>query len=75
MKIETRTLQFDHLLTYETELPREDWQDGVFIMNDVQLGLELYKNGSIFFSAEPIKDNSNLHFTYFLPLNEEVELD
>lgn len=76
MKIEKRSLQFNHLLTYETELQRKDWQEGIFVLDDIQLGLELYKNGPIFFQAKSKEENSdNLIFTYYLPLNEEVELE
>jgi len=76
MQIETRTLQFDHLLVHETKQLKTDWQSGVFMMEEVPLALDIYKNGPIFFSVRPEENEKNFgHFTYYLPLNEAVTLE
>src|SRR5699024_163162 len=49
---------------------------GVFMMEEVPLALDVYKNGPIFFSVRPEKNEEKFgHFTYYLPLNEEVTLE
>ncbi len=41
MHIEKRSILFDHLLVYETKQLRKDWQDGIFILEDVTLALDI----------------------------------
>src|SRR5690625_1234373 len=76
MNIEKRSLIFDHLLVYETKQLRTDWQDGVFIMEEVPLALDIYKNGPVFFSVKSEENEKEFgHFTYYLPLNEAITLE
>lgn len=76
MHIEKRSLLFDHLLVYETKQLRTDWQEGILILEDVTLALDIYKNGPIFFSVEEVDNEDEFGaFTYYLPLNEEITLE
>lgn len=75
MKIENRSLIFDNLLVYETRQLREDWQEGFFLMEDFTLLEGIYKNGPVFFSVAPEKNEDKFgYFTYYLPISEPVRL-
>ncbi|WP_409295958.1 hypothetical protein V1498_20675 [Peribacillus sp. SCS-26] len=76
MKIERKSLVFDNLLTYRTRQAKADWQDGVFFMEDAPLTTEIYKAGPVFFSCstEDSADSTG-DFTYYLPINAEVEMN
>ncbi|MFA8440154.1 hypothetical protein [Pueribacillus sp. YX66] len=75
MGIELRSLQFDNLLVHETKQLRENWQEGIFIMEDFTLNEDVYQNGPIFFSVAPELNEPKFgHFTYYLPINTTVGL-
>ncbi|WP_106496026.1 DUF5085 family protein [Lentibacillus sp. Marseille-P4043] len=75
MRIETRSLNFDNLLIYETRQLRKDWQEGFFLMEDFTLAEGIYKNGPTFFSVAPEKGEDKFgSFTYYLPISEPVTL-
>lgn len=74
MKI--RTLQFDHLITFRTRDIKENWLEGVKVMEDFTFNHEIYKNGPVFFSFEADSKRGNEGiFTYYLPINEKVEFE
>ncbi|WP_416151671.1 hypothetical protein ACM26V_12140 [Salipaludibacillus sp. HK11] len=76
MKMETRGIQFDHLLVYKTTQLRENWQDGVFLIEDLILAEGIYQNGPVFFSVVPSKGEEKYgDFTYYLPINGAVRLE
>lgn len=74
--MEIRSLQFDHLITFRMRDVKENWLEGVKVMEDFPLNHEIYKNGPVFFSfeADSSEGNEGL-FTYYLPINEAVEFD
>jgi hypothetical protein len=75
LKLEIRPLTFDNVLTYSTNDLRTNWQEGIFIMEDITLAEGVYKNGPIFFSVEPQNGEKKFgRFTYYLPINERVHL-
>lgn len=76
MKIETRSIQFDNLLVYETTQLRTDWQEGIFLLEDLLLAEGIYQNGPIFFSCSPLNGEDKFgRFTYYLPINHPVRLE
>jgi len=76
MPIEKRSIQFDNLLVYETTQLRTDWQQGIFLMEDLILAEGIYQNGPIFFSVSPLRGEDKFgHFTYYLPINHPVRLE
>ncbi|SEO94651.1 hypothetical protein SAMN04488134_12012 [Amphibacillus marinus] len=76
MKIERRGMQFDHLLSYQTVLTRDKWQEGIFIMEELAVGEGIYQNGPFFFSVKNNEDESNNGtFTYFMPINGPVAIE
>lgn len=76
MNFEIRSLIFDNLLLYETRQLRAEWQEGIFRMEDFTLTKDIYQNGPILFSVAPEKNEKKFgNFTYYLPINEEVELE
>jgi hypothetical protein len=75
-KMEIRTLQFDHLITFRTRDIKENWLEGVKVMEDFTFNREIYKNGPVFFSFEADSNQGKEGiFTYYLPINEEVEFE
>lgn len=75
MKIEVKSLMFEHLLVYETKQLKEDWLEAFFMMEDTTLGRGIYKDGPVFFSVAPEMNEDKFgHFTYYLPMNESIEL-
>ncbi|MEI3613010.1 DUF5085 family protein [Pseudogracilibacillus sp. SO30301A] len=76
MKFEIRSLSFDNLLIYETRQLREDWQEGILLMEDFTLIKDIYQNGPIFFSVTPEENEDKFgRFTYYLPINEKVKVE
>ncbi|WP_042221351.1 DUF5085 family protein [Oceanobacillus manasiensis] len=76
MKVETRAVQFDHLLVYKTTQLRENWQDGLNVLEDVSLVEGIYQNGPIFFSVNPAAGEKKFgQFTYYMPINGAVKLE
>ncbi|GAE95509.1 hypothetical protein JCM21714_4787 [Gracilibacillus boraciitolerans JCM 21714] len=76
MKIEKRAIQFDHLLVHETTQLREQWQDGVYVLEDLIITEGIYQNGPIFFSVSPTKNEEKYgDFTYYMPINGAVSLE
>ncbi|WP_371069051.1 hypothetical protein [Sediminibacillus sp. JSM 1682029] len=74
--IETRTLYYNNLLTYEMRDLKSNWQEGIFLMEELILAEGIYKNGPIFFSFCPEKNEEKFgKFTYYLPINEAVKLE
>ncbi|WP_405101057.1 hypothetical protein [Oceanobacillus sp. FSL H7-0719] len=64
MNIEVRPLIFDNLLVYETKQLRTEWQEGLFLMEDITLTEDIYKNGPVFFSVTSEKNEDKFgHFT------------
>ncbi len=75
MSIEVRTLSFDHLIVHETTERKTEWQEAFFLMENFTLNEEIYKNGPVFFSVKTDeKDETMGHFTYYLPINEAVQI-
>lgn len=74
--MELRSLQFDHLITFQTKDRRENWLEGVKVMEDFPFNHEVYKNGPVFFSfeADPNQGDEGL-FTYYLPINDQVDFE
>lgn len=76
MKYEIRSLTFDHVLTYQTRQLRTEWQEGILLMEDFTLIKDIYQNGPVFFSVEPGEDEGGYgNFTYYLPINEAIEVE
>ncbi|WP_079709018.1 hypothetical protein [Paraliobacillus ryukyuensis] len=76
MKIERRGMQFDHLLVYQTVQPKANWQDGIFLLEDMQLTEGIYQNGPIFFSLSPESGEPKFgQFHYYMPINGAVTID
>lgn len=75
MHFEKRSLQFENVLTYEVRQLRTEWQEGIMILEDFTLPNEIYQNGPVFFSVAPEEGEKKYgSFTYYLPINEEVEV-
>lgn len=75
-EMEIRSLQFDHLITFRTRDVKENWLEGIKVMEDFTFNHEIYKNGPVFFSFEADSKRGNEGiFTYYLPINEEVEFE
>ncbi|MDM5333146.1 biotin carboxylase [Ureibacillus composti] len=72
--MEIRSLQFDHLITFRIRDKKENWLEGIKVMEDFPLNHEVYKNGPVFFSFEVEEGDEGL-FTFYLPINEAVEFD
>ncbi|OIK13882.1 DUF5085 family protein [Bacillus sp. MUM 13] len=76
MPILEKPLLFDHVLTYKTRLPKDEWGDGILYLEDFMLNIEVYQSGPVFFSFQPEKsDSQEGEFTYYLPINNSVELN
>lgn len=73
--MEIRSLQFDHLITFQMRDVKENWLEGVKVIEDFPLNHEIYKNGPVFFSFEADSTGNEGLFTYYLPINEAVEFD
>ena len=50
MGIGMYSLVFDNVLTYEVEQKKEDWQNGVYEIEEFMLNKDVYKNGPVLFS-------------------------
>lgn len=75
MGIELCSLIFDNVLTYKVEQKKEDWQEGIFVLEDFTLNKDVYRNGPIFFSFESnLGDDKSGRFTYYLPISSPVVL-
>jgi hypothetical protein len=75
MGFEIRSLIFDNVLVYETTQLKENWQEPYFKMEDLTLDKGIYKNGPVIFSVAPGENEEKFgHFTYYLPINDQVEL-
>lgn len=75
MGIEICSLVFDNVLSYEVIQKKEDWQDGISIMENSIVKEDLYKNGPLFFSFSPISNEEVTgKFTYYLPINSPIHL-
>ncbi|KQU63701.1 hypothetical protein FZC83_10020 [Rossellomorea marisflavi] len=72
MAIEKKSLQFDHVLVYKMEGKMEDWQEGFAVMEEAELEQVVYRNGPVIFTYEAKGDSGT--FTYYMPVNDEVEL-
>ena len=72
--MDIRSLHFDHLITFQVRDKKENWLEGIKILEDFPLNHEVYQNGPVFFSYEEEKDNEGL-FTYYLPINDAVEFE
>lgn len=76
MNIETKQLYFSNVLVYKNTMLREDWQEGVVVMENFTLNEEIYRNGPVFFSVKTVKNEPKFgQFEYFLPINEWVEIE
>lgn len=76
MKLEIKHLYFTNVLVYKNTMLREDWQDGVVVMENFILNEDIYRNGPIFFSVKSLENEPKFgEFQYFLPINEWVELE
>lgn len=74
MAIERRPLVFDHVLTYQTEQRKADWQDPLGMLESFVLDKGVYKNGPAFFTFVPgSEDKSSGTFTYYQPINGPLD--
>ncbi|MER2261391.1 MAG: DUF5085 family protein [Psychrobacillus sp.] len=75
MGIELCALMFENLLVYQTEGEKDNWQEGIYYLEDIALSKDVYRNGPLFFSYKEKVDNSGLiEFTYYLPISSQVEV-
>ena len=74
MDIRRASLYFDHLMTYSIEGRKEDWQKGFAILEELELEQRVYKSGPVFFTFTSLGGGETGQFTYYLPINEEVEM-
>lgn len=72
--MEIRNLHFDHLITYRISDKKANWLEGVKVLEDFPLNHEVYKNGPVFFSFEQENEDEGF-FTYYMPINVEVEFE
>lgn len=72
--MEIRGLHFDHLITFRVRDQKENWLEGIKVMEDFPLNHEVYKNGPVFFSFEEEEAGEGL-FTYYMPINTEIEFE
>ncbi|WP_366249419.1 DUF5085 family protein [Terribacillus aidingensis] len=76
MNLEIKQLYFTNVLIYKNTMLREDWQDGVVIMENFILNEDIYRNGPVFFSVKSVDNEPKYgQFEYYLPVNEWVELE
>lgn len=74
--MEIRSFHFDHLITFQGRDVKENWLEGVKLMEDFPLNHEVYKNGPVFFTFEADSANPGEGvFTYFLPINCEIAFE
>ncbi|WP_249275000.1 hypothetical protein [Terribacillus saccharophilus] len=52
MNIETKQLYFSDVLVYKDTMLREDWQEGVVVMENFMLNEDIYRNGPVFFQLK-----------------------
>ncbi|MFF2753562.1 hypothetical protein ACFVR1_07345 [Psychrobacillus sp. NPDC058041] len=75
MGIDMCSLVFNNVLTYEVVQKKEDWQEGITIMEDTIVNKDVYKNGPLFFSFSPNSaEGKTGKFTYYLPINSTLHL-
>lgn len=75
MGIELCALMFENLLVYQAEGEKDNWQEGIYYLEDIALSKDVYRNGPLFFSYKEKVDNSGLiEFTYYLPISSQVEV-
>lgn len=75
MGIELCALMFENLLVYQTEAEKENWQDGIYYLEDLALSKDVYRNGPLFFSYKEKGDSISLaEITYYLPISSPVEV-
>ncbi|RIW29376.1 hypothetical protein D3H55_19125 [Bacillus salacetis] len=74
MDIRRGSLYFDHLMTYSMIGKKEDWQEGFAVLEELELEQRVYKNGPVFFTFKSNEAGGEGEFTYYLPINEEVEM-
>ncbi len=73
--MEVSSLQFDSVLVYRKHNLKENWQEGLFDLEEIELNQEVYRNGPVFFSCtDDVHDSSKGTFTYYLPINEHVRV-
>lgn len=75
MGIELCSLVFDNVLSFQVKDKKENWQEGISLLENFTLNNEVYKNGPIFFSyKEDSNDRENGLFNYYLPISTAVVL-
>ncbi|PAE16576.1 hypothetical protein CHH91_07900 [Virgibacillus sp. 7505] len=76
MNVETKELYFSNVLIYENIMLREDWQEGVVILENFTLSEDIYRNGPVFFSVKSVDNEPKFgQFKYYLPINERAEFE
>ncbi|MFG6495750.1 DUF5085 family protein [Fictibacillus sp. UD] len=71
--MEVSSLQFDSVLVYRKHDLKENWQEGLHDLEEIELNQEVYKNGPVFFSCtDDAYDRDKGAFTYYLPINQPV---
>lgn len=71
--MEVSSLQFNSLIVYRKHNLKENWQEGLFDLEEIELNQEVYKNGPVFFSCTDDEHDASIGlFTYYLPINEPV---
>lgn len=75
MGIGMYSLVLDNVLKYEVEQKKEEWQNGVYEMENFTLNKDVYKNGPVVFSCKQSTTAKNAgRFTYYLPISSSVVL-
>ncbi|MBS2967606.1 DUF5085 family protein [Metabacillus sp. KIGAM252] len=74
--MEKKPLIFDHLITYVISQPKNNWQEGNFVMETLLLSHDIYRNGPIFFTYnEAVRNAETGNFTYFMPINDSITFE
>ncbi|WP_205963999.1 DUF5085 family protein [Psychrobacillus sp. BL-248-WT-3] len=76
MGIELCSLLFDNVLSFQVKDKKENWQEGIFELENFTLNNEVYKNGPIFFSYKEYDNDAETGlFNYYLPISTAVVLN
>ncbi len=76
IKMEVRSLQFNHVVVYRTRSTKENWQKGIHFLEELELERSIYKNGPVFFSFDQDTDKADFgEFTYYMPINTDIEIE
>ncbi|MBC1710555.1 DUF5085 family protein [Listeria welshimeri] len=76
MKVEQSGFQFDYCLTYKRTEKTENWFLPFEDLEKIAIINDIYQTGPIFFSIKEVPgENQYREFKYYLPINEQVEIE